>query len=52
MRLESKRLAIATLGYWRQLNQGTVNCISSAEFADMGRAPSFSDNLVEVTRSN
>ncbi len=45
-------IIVATLGYWRQLNQGTVNSISSAEFADMGRAPSFSDNLVEVTRSN
>ena len=43
---------VATLGYWRQLNHGTVNSISSAEFADMGHAPSFSDNLVEVTRSN
>ena len=45
-------IVVATLGYWRQLNQGTVNSISSAEFTDMGRAPSFSDNLVEVTRSN
>ena len=41
-------LIIATLGYWRQLNEGTVNCISSAEFANMGHAPSFSDNLVQV----
>jgi len=41
-------LVIATLGYWRQLNEGTVNCISSAEFANMGHAPSFSDNLVQV----
>jgi len=23
---------VATLGYWRQLNNGTVNSISSAEF--------------------
>lgn len=45
-------VVVATLGYWRQLNQGTVNSISSAEFTDMGHAPSFSDNLVEVTRSN
>lgn len=45
-------IVVATLGYWRQLNQGTVNSISSAEFTDMGHAPSFSDNLVEVTRSN
>ncbi|MEE8234164.1 MAG: molybdopterin oxidoreductase family protein [Gammaproteobacteria bacterium] len=41
-------LVVATLGYWRQLNKGTVNCISSAEFANMGHAPTFSDNLVEV----
>ena len=39
---------VATLGYWRQLNEGTVNCISSAEFVNMGHAPSFSDNLVDV----
>jgi anaerobic selenocysteine-containing dehydrogenase len=41
---------IATLGYWRQLSKGTVNIVSSAEFANMGHAPSFSDNLVEVVR--
>lgn len=41
-------VVVASLGYWRQLNQGTVNCISSAEFGDMGHSPSFSDNLVEV----
>lgn len=39
---------VATLGYWRQLNKGTVNIISSAEFVNMGHAPSFSDNLVQV----
>ena len=42
---------VATLGYWRQLNTGTVNCISSAEFVDMGHAPTFSDNLVQVKRA-
>jgi anaerobic selenocysteine-containing dehydrogenase len=41
-------LIVATLGYWRQLNKGTVNSISSAEFANMGNAPSFSDNLVQL----
>jgi anaerobic selenocysteine-containing dehydrogenase len=41
-------IVVATLGYWRQLNEGTVNCISSAEFVDMGHAPSFSDNLVQI----
>ena len=41
-------LLVATVGYWRQLTNGTVNCISSAEFVDMGHAPTFSDNLVEI----
>jgi len=41
-------IIVATLGYWRQLNKGTVNCISSAEFVDMGHAPIFSDNLVQI----
>lgn len=41
-------IVVATLGYWRQLNKGTVNCISAAEFGDMGHSTTFSDNLVEV----
>jgi len=41
-------VVVATLGYWYQLNRGTVNAVSSAEFVDMGHAPSFSDNLVEL----
>lgn len=44
-------VVVATLGYWRQLNRGTVNTISSAEFVNMGHAPSFSDNLVQVERA-
>ncbi|MBI5616476.1 MAG: molybdopterin-dependent oxidoreductase [Gammaproteobacteria bacterium] len=43
-------VVVATLGYWRQLNRGTVNIVSSAEFANMGHAPSFSDNLVQVVK--
>ena len=43
-------IIVSTLGYWRQHNEGTVNSISSAEFANMGNAPTFSDNLVEVTK--
>ena len=43
-------IVVSTLGYWRQLNEGTVNSISSAEFANMGNAPTFSDNLVEVKK--
>ncbi|HEU4709496.1 MAG TPA: molybdopterin oxidoreductase family protein [Methylophilaceae bacterium] len=42
-------IVVATLGYWRQLNKGTVNCISSAEFGDMGHSTTFSDNLVQVS---
>jgi len=45
-------IVVATLGYWRQLNEGTVNCISSAEFVDMGHAPTFSDNLVQIELVN
>ena len=41
-------LVVATLGYWRQLNKGTVNCVSSGELVDMGNAPTFTDNLVQV----
>ncbi|MEO1887793.1 MAG: molybdopterin-dependent oxidoreductase, partial [Methyloprofundus sp.] len=44
----SAGIIVATLGYWRQLNKGTVNCISSAEFVDMGHGPTFSDNLVQI----
>lgn len=44
-------IVVASLGYWRQLNKGTVNCISLAEFGDMGHSASFSDNLVEVERA-
>jgi anaerobic selenocysteine-containing dehydrogenase len=45
---------VATLGYWRSLNRsdGSVNSISSAEFCSLGRAPTFSDNLVQVVRVN
>ncbi|WP_103121298.1 molybdopterin-containing oxidoreductase family protein [Methylopila sp. Yamaguchi] len=45
-------IVVATLGYWRQLNDGTVNSISSHKFGDMGHSPTFSDNLVEVSLSN
>jgi len=45
---------VATLGYWRSLNRSdrSVNSISSAEFCGLGRAPTFSDNLVQVVRVN
>ena len=49
----SSGIVVATLGYWRQLyKSGTVNSISSAKLADMGNAPTFSDNLIEVTKIN
>ncbi len=44
----SAGVIVSPLGYWRQLNKGTVNCISSAEYVDMGHAPTFSDNLVQI----
>jgi anaerobic selenocysteine-containing dehydrogenase len=45
---------VATLGYWRSLNRsdGSVNSISSDAWCGLGRAPTFSDNLVEVARVN
>jgi len=44
-------IVVATLGYWRQKSKtGTVNSISSGLLADMGNAPTFSDNLVEVQK--
>ncbi len=47
-------IVVATLGYWRSLNRsdGSVNSISSDAWTGLGRAPTFSDNLVEVTRVN
>tara|TARA_Y100000741_G_scaffold103371_3_gene77094 strand:+ start:23255 stop:25384 length:2130 start_codon:yes stop_codon:yes gene_type:complete len=44
----NKGIVVATLGYWRQLNNGTVNSISSNAFGDMGNSPTSHDCLVEV----
>jgi len=42
-------MVVAPLGYWRAYNGGSaVNAISSCEHANLGHAPSFSDNLVQV----
>lgn len=42
-------LVVAILGYWHEHNHGSaVNSISSNEFSNLGHAPSFSDNLVQV----
>jgi anaerobic selenocysteine-containing dehydrogenase len=47
-------IVVATLGYWRSLNRsdGSVNSISSDAWSGLGRAPTYFDNLVEVTRVN
>jgi anaerobic selenocysteine-containing dehydrogenase len=47
-------IVVATLGYWRSLNRsdGSVNSISSDAHCGLGRAPTFSDNLVQVMRVN
>lgn len=42
-------LVVSILGYWHEHNNGSaVNSISSNEFSNLGHAPSFSDNLVQV----
>ena len=44
----NKGVVVATLGYWRQLNNGVVNSVSSNAFGDMGHSPTSHDCLVEV----
>jgi anaerobic selenocysteine-containing dehydrogenase len=46
-------VVVATLGYWRSRNRGggSVNCVSSEQFVNMGHAPTYCDNLVEVART-
>nr|WP_245405812.1 molybdopterin oxidoreductase family protein [Sphingobium sp. Sx8-8] len=43
---------VAPVGYWPSLNggQATVHAITSSRYADLGKAPTFSDNLVAVER--
>jgi anaerobic selenocysteine-containing dehydrogenase len=43
-------VVVATLGYWRQHNNGVVNSVSSNAFGDMGNSPTSHDCLVEVQR--
>lgn len=43
-------IVIAPMGYWGR-GVRTVNAINPPVFADYGNAPTFSDTLVEVTRS-
>ncbi len=44
-------IVVAPMGYWLKGSRSgnTVNAVNSARYADMGRAPTFSDNLVEVS---
>lgn len=43
-------VVVAPVGHWRTLSPGeaTVQAVNSGAYADLGRAPTFSDNLVEV----
>jgi anaerobic selenocysteine-containing dehydrogenase len=43
-------LVVVPLGYWRELSRAkaTVNALSPSAYADLGRAPTFSDTLVQV----
>jgi anaerobic selenocysteine-containing dehydrogenase len=45
-------VVVAPLGYWASNSSGgrSVNVINSSRYADLGRAPSFSDTLVDVRR--
>jgi len=44
----NKGIVVTTLGYWRQMNNGVVNSVSSNAFGDMGHSPTSHDCLVEV----
>jgi anaerobic selenocysteine-containing dehydrogenase len=43
-------VVVAPLGYWRKFSRSnsTVSAVNSSLLADLGNAPTFSDNLVEV----
>jgi anaerobic selenocysteine-containing dehydrogenase len=42
-------VVVCTLGHWRSgPGSATVNALTPPAFADLGRAPTFSDNAVEV----
>ena len=43
-------VVVAPMGHWRSRSPGeaTVQAVNSGAFADLGAAPTFSDNLVEV----
>ena len=43
---------VSPLGYWASVSNGgrSVNVVNTSRYADMGRAPTFSDTLVQVRR--
>jgi anaerobic selenocysteine-containing dehydrogenase len=43
-------VVVAPLGYWRDLSRAraTVNALNPSAYADLGRAPTFSDTLAEL----
>ena len=43
---------VSPLGYWASASPGarSVNVVNGSRYADLGRAPTFSDTLVEVRR--
>jgi anaerobic selenocysteine-containing dehydrogenase len=43
-------VVVAPLGYWRSLSRAgaTVNAVNTSAYADLGRAPTFSDTLAEL----
>ncbi len=45
---------VSPLGYWPSASNGarSVNVINASRYADLGRAPTFSDTLVEVRRAD
>ena len=44
-------IVVAPMGYWLGGSR-SENTVNSARYADMGRAPTFSDTLIEVTPVN
>lgn len=50
----ARGVVVAPVGFWRSFTHTgeTVNAVNSGNYADMRRAPTFSDNLVEVSLAN
>jgi anaerobic selenocysteine-containing dehydrogenase len=45
-------VVVSPLGYWASVSPGgrSANVVNTSRYADMGRAPTFSDTLVQVRR--